>query len=259
MRLLFAVFVLFLGSAHAAPKSHLDAYWNTSGSASFDHSAWQSVLNRALRSDSSGVNRVDYASLRNDAELSGYLQSMASIDPRSLSRAEQFAYWVNYYNALTVDLIAKNYPVKSIRKIGGGLFGGGPWDDDIATVGGKTITLNDIEHRILRPIWNDPRIHYAVNCASIGCPNLQTSAFTASNTESLLQQSAIDYINHPRGVTVNGNRATASKIFDWYQVDFGNSEAGLKVHLLQYAKPELAAQLNGVNSWSYEYDWGLNE
>lgn len=114
--------------------------------------------------------------------LNDYLDQLSKLDPREFNRQEQYAYWVNLYNALTVKLILDNYPVASITKLGG-LFSFGPWDEKVFTVAGQTLTLNDIEHRILRPIWKDPRTHYAVNCASLGCPNLQSQAFTAQNTE----------------------------------------------------------------------------
>lgn len=107
-------------------------------------------------------------SLASKQQLKRYIQQMASLDPRDYKKQEQFAYWVNLYNALTVQLVLDNYPTSSIKKLGKGFFSFGPWDDDIIRVAGKKLTLNDIEHRILRPIWRDKRIHYVVNCASLG-------------------------------------------------------------------------------------------
>ncbi len=171
-----------------------------SNPSAIDHQPWQKILDNYLQSDHpSGVNRFRYSQVSADDKntLKTYLAQLQAIDPRTYRRSEQMAYWINLYNALTIDLILENYPVKSIKKIGKGFFSFGPWDDDIAYIAGNKLTLNDIEHKILRPLWKGPRIHYAVNCASYGCPNLASMAFTANNIDSLLNQSAHDYVNHP--------------------------------------------------------------
>ena len=119
---------------------------------------------------------------------------------------------------------------------------------------------DDIEHRILRPLWREPRTHYAINCASIGCPNLMREAFTAGNTEALLDAGARAYVNHPRGVTVAGDNLVVSSIYDWFQVDFGGSDKGVIRHLRQYAEPALEARLQRFDSIDDdEYDWSLND
>ena len=125
--------------------------------------------------------------------------------------------------------------------------------------GGREISLNDIEHRILRPIWKDPRIHYAVNCASLGCPNLSGTPFTAANKEELLDQAAADYVNHPRGVAFVKGRLRLSSIYDWYGVDFGSDETERLAHLQQYATRDLAeALMNYSGRIKYDYEWDLN-
>ena len=122
------------------------------------------------------------------------------------------------------------------------------------------MSLNDIEHGTLREMYDEPRIHYAVNCASYGCPNLKATVWTAENLEADLTAAAIAYINHPRGVRVEGNKVIASKIFDWYKVDFGGNQEGMLNHFRQYARGELATQLNGKTKVSkFEYNWNLNE
>lgn len=228
-----------------------------------DHVAWQKLLDRYLVTNHpSGVNRVRYKDFTNDDKqaLKAYLSQLQSIDPRQYKRAEQMAYWINLYNALTVDLILENYPVKSIKKIGNKLFSFGPWDDPIAQIAGQELTLNDIEHKILRPIWKDRRIHYAVNCASYGCPNLSAAAYTASNTNGLLEQGATDYINHRRGVSLNNGDLTVSSIYHWYSEDFGGNDAQLLAHLKRYANPNLKQALDDFNgSIDYAYDWSLND
>ena len=251
----------------AAPKSDLWDFWNSSNeqsAATIDHQAWQDLLQKYLTSDHpSGVNRFDYAGISGaDSErLDKYLESLQELDPRDYNRAEQKAYWINFYNALTVQVILGEYPVKSILKVGGGLFTWGPWDDDHAEVAGETLTLNDIEHRILRPIWNDPRLHFAVNCASIGCPNLQPVPFTAANSESLLDQSAREYMSHKRGAHFDKKgRLVLSQIFEWYGVDFGDSEREVINALSQYAPKDLGEKMRDHRGKvKYEYDWDLNK
>ncbi|WP_104399995.1 DUF547 domain-containing protein [Vibrio penaeicida] len=260
MRTLFTVFILLFSSlTFAAPKSDLWAYWNQSNetnNATISHQAWDSILNKYLAV--SGQHHLfDYANISSSDKkaLKGYIKNLANLDPRDYSKAQQYAYWVNLYNAITVDLIVDNYPIKSITKLGG-LFTFGPWGDNVVNIAGKDLTLNDVEHRILRPIWNDPRTHYAVNCASLGCPNLQLSAFTAENTETLLEQAASSFVNNNKGVVINGNDAQLSSIYEWFVADFGGNEAGVIAHLKQY-RPDL--ELTTDSNIKYDYDWDLNK
>ena len=186
---------------------------------------------------------------------------MSEIEISDRAKQVQFAYWVNMYNALTIKVILDNYPVKSIRDIDtSGIFANGPWGSELVTIEEETLTLDDIEHGILRPIWKDPRIHYAVNCASIGCPNLSKDAFTAANTEKLLEQGAKAYINSPRGFEFDGDELIVSSIYKWFAYDFGNSEKGVIDHLSKYASAEQLEKLKATKKISdTDYDWGLNE
>jgi len=130
----------------------------------------------------------------------------------------------------------------------------------LLTIQGQKVSLDDIEHRILRPLWKDNRVHYAVNCASLGCPNLQPEAYSAESVETLLDRAAREYVNHPRGSRLTGDRLRLSGIYEWFQPDFGGSEDGVIRHLRIYAGPGLADKLNGFEGKiSYEYDWRINE
>ena len=235
---------------------------NPANKQAVDHSTWDRLLRTYIRRDANGLNRFTYARVTaaDKAALKGYIQALSQVQITGRSRAVQKAYWINLYNALTVDLILDNYPVGSIRDIKSGLISIGPWGREVVTVQGVTLTLDDIEHAILRPIWQDARIHYGVNCASVGCPNLHNQAFTARNTEALLDRLASDYINSPRGLSIRNGRVTVSKIYKWFAYDFGNSEAGVLQHLAQYATPERRAQLQQIGRIANsQYDWGLNE
>lgn len=252
----------------AAPQAELIPFWNKSNPANkakINHSSWQFILNRYLNANHrSGINRFNYAKLKKNRadkrKFNRYLSSMQGLNPRKYSKAEQKAYWINFYNALTVKVILDNYPVKSITKIHNSWFAFGPWDDVHAKVAGKKLTLNNIEHGILRPIWQDNRIHYAVNCASLGCPNLAAKAYNAANTEKLLEKAAKDYINHSRGVEFKNGKLLLSSIYDWYKVDFGGNKRSLIKHLRKYANSKLAKRLQGYKgSIGYDYDWKLNK
>ena len=268
---LVALFIC-VTTVYSAPKSDLWPRWqshNAENSELIDHSAWQIFLDNYLVSNPlntesstiAGINLVRYAAVSKEDRglLNNYLKKLESTAVSSFSRPQQRAFWINLYNASTVNLILEHYPLESITKISFSFFSFGPWDEELLTVEGEELSLNDIEHRILRPIWRDPRIHYALNCASLGCPNLLPQAFTEHNTESLLEQGAHDYINHPRGAEMQGEKLILSKIYEWYQADFGANEAGVLLHLQQYSTKER------LKSWptdeleiEYQYDWRLN-
>lgn len=252
--------------AQAAPEAVLDSYWNVfdnKNKKSINHAPWQVLLDKYLVQDESlKQNLFSYKKvLPQDRDLlKNYLGFLQASDPRVYSLSEQKAYWLNLYNALTVNLILENYPVASITDIKQKFYHFGPWDDKIATIQGQQLSLNDIEHRILRPIWKDSRIHYGVNCASIGCPNLPLEVFNGKNVNAILEQAAEEYVNHDRGVLFDEGQLTLSKLYTWYQVDFGKGEAGVIRHLMKYAKPKLKDQLKKYQGIiNYEYDWRLNE
>ena len=231
-------------------------------STTVDHSIWDGLLKTYVHKSPSGLNEVDYKAFKRSGHkaLKKYLRGLQTTNVKKLDRDEQFAFWANLYNAKTIDVILQRYPVSSIKKIKSGLFSPGPWKLKILKVNGVTLTLNDVEHGILRKIWRDPRVHYAVNCASIGCPNLGRTAFTGKNLQKMLDAGARAYINSPRGVRVKNGRVTASKIYSWFNEDFGGNERGVLKHMLKYAKPALAAKLKAAGSiYSYQYDWSLND
>ena len=209
-----------------------------------------------------GINFVAYGKVtpQDQAKLRAYIASLEAQGVEGLSRDEQMAFWYNLYNAKTIEVILENYPVDSIRSIGS-LINRGPWDKKNMNVTGfGEMSLNDIEHGTLRANWDEPRIHYAVNCASFGCPNLKATPWTAGNLEADMTQAAIDYINHPRGFSVEGGKVTASSIFNWYKVDFGDTNQGVLEHARKYAKGDLKTALDAAtNIDKFDYNWNLNE
>lgn len=263
---LFAVLALLFFVTPAMADA-LDRHFSTNdpkATMTVDHSSWERILTAYVVPSSDRINRFAYGrvSAADKKALKAYLTALQGVKVTALRADEQRAYWINLYNALTIDVVLDHYPVKTIKDIslGGGFFASGPWKKPLVTVEGKALSLDNIEHDILRKTWRDPRVHYAVNCASMSCPNLMAKAFTAANLEQMLTQGARDYINHPRGVRVDNGKVYLSQIFDWYRKDFGASEADVISHVAGYAAPALKAQLQGITRVAdYNYDWSLNE
>ena len=252
-----------------APRARLWERWTAHdprSAARVDHAPWDGFLRRHRIPFADGTARVAYAAVApaDRQALEGYLSVLVGTPVGTLSRAEQFAYWANLYNALTVRAVLHAWPVASIRDVNlsGGVFLRGPWDAKLLATEGEALSLNDIEHRILRPIWRDARVHYALNCASLGCPNLAPQAFTAANAEALLEAGARGYVNDPRGVTVlpEGGGLRLSSIYNWFAEDFGGEEGAVLRHLLRHAAPPLAEAIRRAPRIAgYAYDWGLND
>lgn len=267
MGLSIALGLLAIDPAHALEPVDLFRKAAAGSTVAVDHSAWDRLLKVYVKPSSDGFNSVDYAAFKSSgqADLKAYVVAMQKIDPQTLDRPEQFAFLANLYNAKTIDIVLDKYPVKSIKDIslGGGLFAsisGGPWKAKVLRLKGVSLSLDDIEHGILRPVFKDPRVHYAVNCASIGCPNLGTEAFTGAKLNAQLGVNARAFVNHPRGATVDTNGLTVSSIYNWFQEDFGGSEQGVIAHLKKYAGPGLATKLQSVNAINkHQYDWTIND
>lgn len=261
----FVLLLVWASVATAAPDAKLWPRWqqhDANSTLTIDHGVWNSWLGRYVVSGSDGINRVAYRQVSQaDREaLESYIGGLQALKISDYNRAEQRAFWINLYNALTVDTILDHYPVESILKIRSGVFSAGPWGLDLARVEDESLTLDDIEHRILRPIWQGPLTHYAVNCASYGCPNLQSEAFTAANTGRLLETAARAYVNHPRGARVEEGRLRVSSIYDWFEDDFGGNDRGVIEHLKTYAGDALRNALDGIDRISDDdYDWNLND
>lgn len=224
------------------------------------HAAWTCLLKKYVQPGIDGVNRVDYAAFRANAEdraaLDTYIAKFEEMD-LSGTNAATFAAWANLYNAVTVRYILENYPTGSIRE--GHLFGG-PWKKIKVVADGQTVSLDEIEHSILRPRFGNPLVHYAINCAAVSCPNLQVKAWQADTLDDDLAAAARAYINDPRGATVTPRGLRVSSIYDWFEADFGGSKQAVIDHLLAYAEPGLAEKIHSnPRIRAYEYNWSLND
>lgn len=264
--LLLAPLVIGALERLGAPQAELhDPVWRErvgGDTEAVDHGAWAGFLARYLEIRTGDANRLDYAAVTpaDRAALSAYVDALEVIDPATLSGPEQLAYWINLYNAGTVELILAHFPLESIRDIGGGLFEDGPWDRELFTVKGRALSLNDVEHGIIRPVWPDePRIHYAVNCAAVGCPELGPVPYSGARIEDQLAAAERAFVNGPHGVRLEGGDLVLSKIWLWYRDDFAADEAGLLAYLSGIAEGPAAAALAGRDGADrYVYDWALN-
>lgn len=210
-----------------------------------DHTQWNTLLQKHV----SATGKVNYAGFKADkAKLQTYLDVLAASPVQdNWSRAEKMAYWINVYNAFTIKLIVDNYPVSSITK----LHNGKPWDVKWIKLGNKTYSLNEVENDILRPKYQDARIHFAVNCAAKSCPPLLNRAWTGENLKSYLEKQTAAFINNAKYNTISARKVEVSKIFEWYASDFGN--------LIEFLNKYSKTSINKGASVSYkEYDWGLN-
>ena len=182
--------VLACACGHAGPPAELWHRWlahDPDSTLRIDHDEWDAILMRYLRIGEDGVHRVAYGEVTpaDRTRLDDYIERMAGLPISAYNRTEQLAFWINLYKALVVRLIVDHYPIASIRDIGTPTAAGaaGPWGQELVVVEGSPISLHDIQHRILRPIWRDPRIHYALSCGAVSCPNLQPEPFYGDQLE----------------------------------------------------------------------------
>lgn len=208
-----------------------------------------SILDGLLKAHVSSTGVVDYAALKKkEATLDKYLKKMEAYTVESTwSREQALAFWINAYNAYTIKLILKNYPLASITD----LHDGKPWDVKWIKLNGKTLSLNNIENDIIRPQYNEPRIHFAVNCAAKSCPPILNASYKARSLDAQLESQTKKFINNPAFNTLGKNEIKVSKIFDWYGEDFGNVASFVLRYADSTVKPSAKVTF-------MEYDWRLN-
>ncbi|XLS28705.1 DUF547 domain-containing protein [Flavobacteriaceae bacterium M23B6Z8] len=209
------------------------------------HSTWNSLLQKNVSED----GFVNYQGFKKDRKpFNEYLQLLEdNVPDSSTSREEKLAYWINAYNAFTVKLILDNYPVNSIKDIKN------PWDIRFFKLGNKWYNLNEIEHQILRKM-NEPRIHFAIVCASVSCPKLQNEAFIAEDLEIQLNDATRTFLNDPTKNKIDGQKAVLSLIFRWFSKDFKKQGS-----IIDFIEPYVETPVNDQTKISYlKYDWGLN-
>lgn len=252
----------------APPKAERWDRWTRNDPAAprvLNHTLWTQFLGRYVVTGADGIARVRYSAVSSEDRgyLRVYLDQLQRTEVSKLRPDEQLAYWINLYNAHTVKLVLERYPLVSILsiEISPGLFAKGPWGANMLKVEDETLSLDDIEHRILRPIWHDPRTAYALCRGAIGSPNLGSEAYTASNADVMLDGAARAFVNHPRGARIDAKgRLQVSSLYEWLRPDFGAKDVDVIAHLRQYASPALAESLANLTRIGGDtFDWKLND
>jgi len=252
--LFIAVVFASLSSVHAADFDH-------------SHAPWQKLLQEHVSWVGGVASEVDYSGFKGDQKsLTGYTQSLSEVSEAEFngwSKPEQLAFLINAYNAFTVELILTKYPkLESIKDIGG--WFGSPWKQEFFTLLGEKRHLDAVEHDLIRGSgrYNEPRIHVAVVCASIGCPALRSEAFVASELEAQLADSMQRFLADGSRNSYNNGTLTVSKIFDWYGSDFPDLNALFAQHAEQLASASVDRQNIRAGKFKLsfgEYDWALND
>lgn len=219
-----------------------------------DWTSYQAVLSHVKTGSKNGVTLTlaDYAAMNADGSLKKAYQALASFKTEKLSdRDEKLAFYINAYNILALKMVADHWPTESIKDAGS-LFSP-VWDKPAGELDGKTVTLGEVEHKILRPMA-EPRIHFAIVCASVSCPDLRREPYTAAQLDGQLDDQARQFLNNPgKGLIVGKKAVRISRIFDWFEDDF-KSQGGVQAFLNRYRTdlPELAVKAD-IN-----YDWAVN-
>ncbi len=218
------------------------------------HQQWDKLLKKHVNS----AGMVNYKGFQKDkTELDAYLKTLSDNAPqKSWNQNDQEAYWINAYNAYTVSLILQHYPVKSIKDIGGSIYKiNTAWDIRFIKIGGETYDLNNIEHKMLRRKFDDPRIHFAIVCASMSCARLRNEAYTGEKLNTQLEDQGKDFLNDKAKNKISTDKAELSKYFSWYQGDF-TKNGSLRDFINKYSQ----TKINANTKISYlDYNWSLNE
>ncbi|MEM1096648.1 MAG: DUF547 domain-containing protein [Bacteroidota bacterium] len=235
---------------------------------SFDHSAFDALLQAHV--DEDGL--VDYAALQASDALVPYLRRLATTDPSSLDDSDRLAFWLNTYNALTLKLIVDHYPTKSILRLSPvGIRGlpflipkvNTPFKVDVGEVGGEVVTLDHVEHGIIRERFDEPRIHFALVCAALSCPPLRREAYVGDRLDAQLDDQARTFLANPDRNVVEPEEGVirVSKIFKWFEEDFGGSDKTLQQFLAPYYDGDIRAQLEAgaYDVKHMDYKWSLND
>lgn len=216
----------------------------------FSHTAWDQLLQKHV----SAAGKVNYRGFKQDLPaLRAYLEQLSTHPPESdWSRDQRLAYWINVYNAFTVKLIVDNYPTTSITT----LEGGKPWNKRWIRIGDKTYSLDEVENAVIRKQFAEPRIHFAVNCASVSCPELLNRAYTADKLGQQLETQTRAYINNPTHNLLSENKPQVSQLFEWYAADFQQKDGSVVAFINRYA----ATKIKENATLTYKpYNWNLNE
>jgi hypothetical protein len=247
------IFILFVGVSLTSCGIHIKGKGPV-----ISHDAWTTLLKKHVGDD----GLVNYQGFIQDSvALQSYLDMLSTNPPATKwSKNEKMAYWFNAYNAFTVKLIASNYPVESIKDLGPKnqvIFINTPWDKKFFKIGKRTMTLNNIEHRILRNKFKEPRLHFALNCASISCPKLRNEAYQGNILDEQLNNQAVVFLSDTTRNIIDAQNPQLSNIFNWYGGDFRKwSGKTVKEYISQFTTIKIS---ENANVDYLKYNWNLND
>ncbi len=241
--------------------------WGAADSRAIDHSMLTAVLHDHVKNGA-----VDYAGIKLDTRFWHYIELLKGTDPSALAGDEErLAFWINAYNAFTIKVVCDHYPIESIKDLSTGILGSeyltktSVWDKPYVEIGGETLSLNDIEHGIIRKRFDDPRIHFALVCAAKGCPPLRREAYLASRLDEQLDDQARVFLGQAdkNRIDLSSGKLYLSAIFQWYEGDFTRSGTPLSVYVARYLPEPAASYLRnragGITIEYTSYDWSLND
>lgn len=248
--LLSILFLFYMHGCSSAPHVKSD-------SKPVSHKIWDNLLKKHVKSN----GLVNYKGFVKDStQLNRYLNLLAAHHPNKQhwSKKQRIAYWINAYNAFTIQLVIRHYPIESIKDIVNGISLpriNSPWQIEFILIEDQEYNLDDIEHKILRKKYNEPRIHFAVNCASISCPPLRKEAFTANKLDQQLEEQISEFINNPEENRITRSYVKISRIFKWFSGDF-KVDGSIIPFLNRYSSIKITpdAKIDYM-----DYSWTLND
>ncbi len=256
-----------LSNAHATVEMELNSFWDDREPQSLinvDNTAFREILERYVATDHpSGIARFNYEafSVSDKAKLEQYLEYLQFLEPRQLNDPEAKAYWINLYNAATLNLMIEEYQdgdTDGFRVIRSDRIASRPWRRNIITIAQQKLSLEDILNTVIRPMYKDPRVHFALFFCSLGGPNMPTEVFEGENNEELLNKFESEYLSQSRAVRMDQGQLVLSEIFSNFDTDFAPSQSGMIAYLRERVPAPVAEAMNSATSIRYEYDWGLN-
>jgi hypothetical protein len=218
-----------------------------------DHSPFSALLAKYVQKG--GVRYAEWHASGDDRQaLDDYLATLAAVEPSALTRYQRLAFWINAYNAFTLDLVLDQYPLESIRDIDS------PWKRKLVTVEGRSLSLDEIENEIIRPGWKEPLVHFGLHCAAVGCPPLRPEAYEGPRLHEQLEEQARAFLADGTANRVDeSGRLHLSKIFEWYREDFEQNRGSLVKWLTPYLPALEGRTAKDVKISFADYDWSLNE
>ena len=253
MKFLKSIVIIFLASTFISSCAVKKI---SSNSRPVSHAIWNELVSKYVTEE----GKVDYKGFVKDSvRLNEYLSILSSAHPNdsNWNRNERLAYWLNAYNAFTVQIVVRNYPQKSIKDIKKGIpFVNTVWDIKFIKIENETYDLNNIEHGIVRPRFEEPRVHFALNCASVSCPRLRSEAYTAEKLEAQLTDQTKYFLSNPAKNKIASDYTELSKIFSWFKGDFTKNGMKLRDFINQYSEVKINPKTDIDH---LDYDWNLNE